>query len=352
MPSPTPPTALVTGASGYLASWIVRYLLEAGWTVHATVRDLTKSEKNAHLTALAPGLPGTLRFFEADLLKRGSFAAAMEGCETVFHAASPFLTGKVKDPETQLIAPAVTGTRNVLEAVDATPSVQRVVLTSSVAAIYADATDLAETEGGQFTEAHWNQTASLTYQPYAYSKTRAEQAAWEMVQTQNRWDLVVINPSFILGPSLTRRNDSASIDFMIKMGDGTYGIGMPAMELGIVDVRDVAQAHLAAASRPEASGRHIVTHETVSMIQIGELLRAHFGKQYPFPTRKVPTWLVWLVGPLLGIDRTYVRRHIGKSLRFDHTYSIQDLGIRYRPLTETLVQHFQQVLDNGLVKTR
>lgn len=346
------PTALVTGASGYLASWIVRYLLEAGWTVHATVRSIAQTEKTAHLTELAAPFPGKLRFFEADLLRPGSFAAAMEGCQVVFHTASPFLTGKVKDPEAQLITPAVAGTRNVLETVDATLSVQRVVLTSSVAAIYADATDLTMTENGVFTEAYWNQTASLSYQPYSYSKTRAEQAAWEIAQAQNRWDLVVINPSFILGPSLTHRNDSASIDFMIKMGDGAYGIGMPEMELGIVDVRDVAQAHMAAATMSEASGRHIVTSETVGMLRIGQILREHFGSRYPFPSRKVPKWLVWLVGPLLGIDRAYVKRHVGNRMQFDNSYGIQDLGISYRPIAETLAQHFQQVLDSGLVKTR
>ena len=349
----TPPqTALVTGATGYLASWIVKYLLEAGWTVHATVRSLAQMEKTAHLTAMAAQAPNRLHLFEADLLAPNSYTQAMAGCQVVIHTASPFITGKVRDPQAQLIDPAVKGVRNVLDAATATPGVQRVVLTSSVVAIYTDASDLAGTEKGVFDESHWNTTASLSYQPYSYSKTLAEKTAWEMAQTQNRWNLVVINPGFILGPSLTRRNDSVSIDFMIKMGDGTYLAGMPNLELAVVDVRDAAHAHIAAASQPAASGRHILAREATSMLSAARLLRAHFGKQYPFPTRKTPKWLAWLVGPLFGLSRRYVSRHIGKSLHIDNRYGIKDLGIEYRPLEETLVQHFQQLLDDGLVRRR
>ena len=132
---------LVTGASGFIASWVVAILLERGYTVHATVRRLSDGAKHAHLLSL-PGASssssqqGLLRLFEADLLDEGSFAAAAAGCTGVLHCASPFFMIPKVDAHAELIRPAVEGTRNVLRTCIAEASVQRVVMTSSVAACY------------------------------------------------------------------------------------------------------------------------------------------------------------------------------------------------------------------------
>src|SRR6056297_3580245 len=117
-------TVLVTGATGYVAGWLIRRLLEEGTTVHAAVRDPDNSAKLAHLDELERTLPGTIRYFKSDLLQPGSYAEAMQGCELVFHTASPFFTS-VKDPQKELIEPAVEGTRNVLEQANHIDSVQR-----------------------------------------------------------------------------------------------------------------------------------------------------------------------------------------------------------------------------------
>ena len=164
---------LVTGATGFVAGWIIRRLLEEGVTVHATVRDPGDAGRLRHLNALPRAHGAELRFFGADLLGNGSFAEAMAGCGVVFHTASPF-TSTVKDPERELIEPALLGTRNVLNQARKTDSVRRVVLTSSCAAIYTDAADCADAPGGILTEAIWNATASLEHQPYSLSKTLAE----------------------------------------------------------------------------------------------------------------------------------------------------------------------------------
>ena len=125
-------TALVTGASGYIGLHVVNVLLEAGWTVHATVRKLTNEKKVQPLKTLSEKHPGALRLYEADLLVPNSFSEAILGCSVVFHVASPFIVPeKVKDPQKDLIRPAIEGTRNVLESVNQTESVKRVVLTSS-----------------------------------------------------------------------------------------------------------------------------------------------------------------------------------------------------------------------------
>ncbi|RYR69603.1 hypothetical protein Ahy_A03g016163 [Arachis hypogaea] len=88
----------VTGASGYIASWIVNFLLQRGYTVRATVRDPSDPKKVEHLLKLN-GAKERLHLFKADLLEEGSFDSAIEGCDGVFHTASPVLLHVVKDPE-------------------------------------------------------------------------------------------------------------------------------------------------------------------------------------------------------------------------------------------------------------
>ena len=146
---------LVTGGTGYLASWIVKQLLDEGRDVRTTVRNLAQKDKYAHLTEIAVKSKGKLQLFEADLLKSGSFSEAMKGCELVIHTASPFKISGIKNAQKELVEPALEGTRNVLDSVNKTESVKRVVLTSSVVAVYGDTIDIAKTEKGIFTEAHY-----------------------------------------------------------------------------------------------------------------------------------------------------------------------------------------------------
>ena len=162
---------LVTGASGYVAGWIVKKLLEAGHTVHATVRDPSKTASVAHLQKIADASTGTLKLFKADLLDQGAFAVPMQGCELVIHTASPFVMTGFTDANEALVRPALEGTRNVLHAVNATDSVRRVVLTSSVAAMFGDSWDARDVPGSRLDETFWNTSSSVNHQPYLYSKT-------------------------------------------------------------------------------------------------------------------------------------------------------------------------------------
>jgi nucleoside-diphosphate-sugar epimerase len=342
-------TVLVTGATGYLASWAIKQLLEQGQTVHATVRDVNARSKHQHLLDIAENASGTLSLFSADLLTEGSFAEAMVGCDTVIHMASPFVISGITDPQQQLIKPAEEGTRNVLAQVDKTETVKRVVLTSSVAAIYGDAIDLLDTQQGIFTEAHWNTTSRVDHQPYSLSKTLAERLAWKMSEAQSRWDLVVINPGFIMGPSLTNRKDSTSIGFMRGLLKGQYKSGAPDLAFGLVDVRDVANAHIQAAFRSEASGRHILVASSPSVSDMASALREEFGRKYALPKSSLPKWLVWLVAPLVGLTRKFVKNNLGYPLAFDNSYSQKDLGIEYRSMRETLADHANQLEKDGLL---
>lgn len=338
------PTFLVTGGSGYLASWIVKQLLEQGHTVHTTVRSLSDGRKVQPLKNL-PQQEGQLKFFEADLLKEGSFLPAMQGCDIVIHTASPFVISGFKDPQKALIDPAVQGTRNVLSSVNQTASVKRVVLTSSVAAMYGDNQDARGLPNQTITEQHWNTSSSLDHQPYSYSKVLAEKAAWEMQKAQSRWDMVVINPSMIYGPSLTPASGSTSLDTFAQIASGTLRFGAPHLTMGMVDVRDTAAAHVQAALKPEASGRYIVSNREFSLLEVGQLMRPFHQKPHLLPTRYLPKRVIWLMAPLLGLTRKFIETNVAWPLKFDHSRSIRELNLQYRPFEETLKDQYQQWLQ-------
>ena len=260
----------MTGATGYVAGWLVKKLLEDGATVHACVRDPSNRDKLKYLDAIAAETPGTIRYFGSDLMEEGSYADAMQDCAVVFHTASPF-TLSVDDPQKELIDPAVRGTRNVLETANRTETVRRVVVTSSLAAIQGDNVDIEKKPNGKFTEEDWNESSSLEHMPYAYSKTLAEREAWAIADAQDRWSLVTINPSFVIGPGIHAFATSETFDTFRKLADGTGKMGIPALYMCAVDVRDVADAHIAAGFTPGAAGRYIASAHDTSLVEFARL---------------------------------------------------------------------------------
>lgn len=341
---------LVTGGTGYLAGVIIAQLLEAGHTVHATVRDPDKRDRLASLEALAAASPGTIRYFRADLRDPTAFAPAMAGCELVIHTASPFIA-HVADPQRDLVDPAVEGTRNVLSAANDTATVKRVVLTSSCAAIYGDNADIASMPDRKLTETVWNTSSSLDHQAYSLSKTLAEKAGWEIAGAQSRWDLVTINPSLILGPGIDPMTSGESYALMTQIGDGTMASGIPDFRIGTVDVRDAAAAHIKAGFTPQAEGRHILSGHNTGFVEMSAILRDHFGSGFKFGKSILPKFMVWLAGPMINraLTRKMVSRNVGIAFIADNTKSRTELGVDYRPLETTLTDHFQQLIDAGRV---
>lgn len=338
---------LVTGATGYVAGWLVKKLLEEGLTVHAAVRDPEHPTKLSHLNKIAEESNGSIRYFKSDLLKEGSYDEAAKDCELIFHTASPFVTD-VKNPQKDLIDPAVKGTENVLNAASKSSSVKRVVLTSSCAAIYTDAIDCQAAPNGVLTEKQWNTTASIHYQPYSYSKTVAEQTAWKIAGSQTQWDMVTINPSFVMGPALNPSStNSESINVLTQYGDGTFKVGAPKMGVGVVDVRDVAEAHFQAGFNPKANGRYITSGHNSNFLEMAEALIPKYGANYPIPTKKIPKWLLMLVGPMLNkiLTRKYIKNNCDIEWKADNSKIKNELGITFRPLQTTMEDGFQSLID-------
>ncbi len=342
---------LVTGATGYVAGRLVEKLLQEGLTVHAPVRNPDDHARLKYLNTIAEHSKGEIKYFKADLMQQGSYNEAMEGCDLVFHTASPFINS-VKNPQRDLVDPALLGTENVLHSANEIESVKRVVLTSSCVAIIGDAKDCESYPNGIATENQWNTSSTLDHQAYSYSKTVAEKKAWEISKQQARWDLVVVNPSFVIGPGINPNGTSESFNLVLQLGDGRMKAGVPEFYIGAVDVRDLAVAHYLAGFTPEAEGRHIISAENISFLQLSEALQAKFGDAFPFPRKTLPKFLVWLAAPSVGLKRKMVKLNVGYKWQVDNSKGKKKLGVSYRPVSESIVEFFQQLIDAGLVKAK
>jgi len=336
---------LVTGATGYVAGRLVEKLLSEGITVHAAVRDPENKDKTKYLDALASKLPGSIQYFKTDLLGQGSYDEAMSGCELVFHTASPFSLS-VKNPQADLVDPALKGTRNVLESANRTESVKRVVVTSSCVSIYGDAIDTLAYPNQEMTEENWNTTSTLDHQPYAFSKVEAEKEAWKIQKEQTRWDLITVNPSFVLGPGINPFGTSESFQIMKQIGNGDFKMGAPAFNIGAVDVRDLAVAHYQAGYTVEAKGRYIASGTNSSFGELAGLIKKSYPN-YKIGTRKIPKFMVWLMAPSIGMTRQMVSKNVGYPWKANNSKSVNELGMKYRPLQETVTEFFGQLIEAG-----
>lgn len=325
---------MVTGGSGYVGSWIVKGLLENGHTVRMTVRNKENKSKYKFLEKIAADTPGSLEIWEADLLVPGSFDKAANGCDAIAHVAAVFKL-QIKDAKKDLYEPSLNGTINVLEAANRSGTVKKVVLTSSAAAVYGDNIDMKEQNINTFTEEHFNTTSTLDHQPYSFSKVEAEKKAWEMAKAQSNWQLVVINPSFIMGPPLNKNSSSYSLTFVNDLISGKMKMGVAELYFGFVDVRDVAKAHIYALEN-KAEGRHILAERELDFLGFSNIIKELYGDKYKLPKSNNPKWLISLIGGLFGLTRKFVKRNVGYPIRFDTTKSREKLGLEYIPLEKTV----------------
>ncbi|CAN1316674.1 Phenylacetaldehyde reductase [Linum perenne] len=344
----------VTGASGYIASWLVKLLLQGGYTVKATVRDPNNPKKTQHLLAL-DGAKERLNLFKADLLDEGSFDNVVEGCEGVFHTASPFYLNAT-DPQArslvpsisilvlkhnkhelfhsvticslqaELVDPAVKGTLNVLRSCAKVPSIKRVVITSSMAAVAFNGRTLAPdvvVDETWFSDADFCRKSKLWYM---LAKTLAEELAWKFSK-ENGIDIVTLNPGLVIGPLLqpTLNTSAESILNLVK-GAEKY----PNTTYRWVDVRDVAYAHIYALENPSASGRYCLVGAVVHASEAVNILHDLF------PDLIIPQECADDKPPM---PKYQVSKERVESL----------LGVKYTPLETSLKDTVESLKEKKLV---
>nr|AIX92152.1 cinnamoyl-CoA reductase 1 [Betula platyphylla] len=312
-------TVCVTGAGGFIASWIVKLLLEKGYTVKGTLRN-PDDPKNAHLKELE-GATERLTLWKTDLLDYESLKAAIDGCDGVIHTASPV----TDDPEL-MVEPAVDGTKNVIIAAAET-KVRRVVFTSSIGAVYMDPNRGPDVV---VDESCWSdlEFCKNTKNWYCYGKAVAEQAAWEVAEEKGV-DLVVVNPVLVLGP-LLQPNVNASVVHVLKYLTGsakTYANSVQAY----VHVRDVALAHILVLETPSASGRYLCAEAVLHRGDVVQILAKLFP-EYPIPTK--------------CSDEKNPR---AKPYKFSNQ-KLKELGLEFTPVKQCLYETVKSLQEKGVLQ--
>ncbi|KAL0906317.1 hypothetical protein M5K25_024801 [Dendrobium thyrsiflorum] len=271
----------VTGAGGFVASWLVKLLLSKGYFVHGTVRD-PSNEKNAHLKKLENSSEN-LQLFSAELHDFNAIAAAIAGCKGVFHVASPVIFTEVSNPEVEIIMPALEGTKNVLNACSET-KVKRVVVVSSVDSVVINPN---WPKGTVMDENCWTdeEFCRKIQSWYCLSKVLAERGALDYGK-KHGLDVVTVCPSTVLGPLLQSTVNFSSF-FFINILKGSLDSIRNHQSWHFVDVRDLADALLLLYEKPDASGRYICTQEPIRIADFLKLLKNMYPN-YEIPTNSLP----------------------------------------------------------------
>lgn len=320
---------LVTGGSGYVGTRLIAALLQNGREVRATVRSLD-GEAGVRLAVRRGGVDDTgLELVAADLTSDDGWPAALEGVEEVHHVASPIPSAQPKDPD-ELIVPARQGTVRVLRAArDA--GARRVVLTSSFAAVGYSPKPVRD-----YTEADWTDPDTPGLAPYPRSKTIAERAAWDFIGTEGGdTQLAVVNPTFIAGPSLVPALRSTLTHFKAII-EGTMP-ALPRQRFGVVDVRDVADAHITAMATPAAARKRyllLADGPTITWLELAHILREHLGSAGEHVTTEEAP----------GEDPSPLTIH---NERAKH-----ELGWQPRPAQTTIIETAESLRELGLLTER
>lgn len=333
-------SVLVTGGTGYLATWIIAGLLERSYRVRATVRDLTHADRVRQAVAEQTE-PGNPCFVRADLRTDHGWDAAMEGVDYVQHLASPQLTDRSQDP----VLTACEGVHRVLDAASKA-GVRRVVLTSAAVAALPDRDDIVADE------TVWASPTDKPADRYARSKTLAERDAWAFVEaTGTEMEIVTILPGFIQGPILGSTGAGSSVEIVRRLLAGEMP-GLPNIGWNIVDVRDLADLHIRAMTAPEAAGqRFLAVGEFLWLREIAELLRANLTDQAAkVTTRKLSDSAVRLAAQF-NPDMAQIRASLGRRQRIDTSKADKILGWRTRPAQQSILDAAHSLLAQGIIGT-
>ena len=338
-------TVLLTGASGYIAKHIAVQLLNAGFAVRASLRNLDRADEVR--AAVQPHVNGPLgdrlSFVALDLEQDAGWDVALTGVDVLMHTASPFPLSQPKDPA-DLIRPAVQGALRALRAAKAA-GVNRVVLTSSVAAVAGGPLPPGK---AAFDETDWTDPNAPGTSAYTRSKTLAERAAWDFVRdTAPQMQLTTINPVLVVGPPLdTTFGTSVSIiERLLNARDPM----IPQFGFATVDVRDVALAHVLALTTPGTEGRrYIVTDQFLWFADIAQILKTNFPTR-KIVTRRAPNFVVRLLG-LFDKSIASIVPILGRRDEVSGARATAELGLQFRDVRRSVVETAQFLIDQKLVK--
>jgi len=334
---------LVTGISGFIGKQCAIALLKQGYRVRGTIRSLKHADEVRETLSKHAAIDGRLEFAEADLTSDKGWDAALQGCRYVLHVASPFPMTQPKDLD-GLVGPARDGTLRVLKAA-AKAGIARTVLTSSTVSIMYRA---PKPGGAPLTEEDWSDPDDPGIRPYARSKTLAERAAWDFIKTEKpNMELATVNPGFVLGPALDG-DLSTSIEVIKMMLQGKYP-AVPRLHFPIIDVRDVADMHVAAMTNPNAAGQRFLCAESSQwLVKTARAIRAAVPEATKMPTRELPNIIVRLIGlfdPRLGA----ITPELGKLRPIDNAKSVKLLGFKFRTANDAAIAAARSLIDLKLV---
>jgi len=339
-----PDRVLITGVSGFLGGHLALTLLEAGYIVRGSVRDLKKADKVRSTLARHGGDVSRLEFVVLDLLRDEGWSEAMRDVRYLHHVASPLVLVMPKDAQ-ELVRPAVEGTTRALEAAFTT-GVERVVMTASISGMMYGH---GKTRTAPITAEDWSNLTSPDINAYVESKTKAEKAAWAIAEKHGRTkDLVGINPGAIFGPLLDE-DPGPTAAIVVRLLGGKLP-AVPRIRMIVVDVRDVAALHVAAMLEPSAGGRRFpVGNGTYSLMEISDMLRRSIPERAgKLPRFELPDWVTRLVSPFDAEIRANLF-----ELGYRRTTEARDAQALLRralvPAEETMAQTGRTAIEQKLV---
>ena len=331
---------LVTGATGYIGLHCIHQLLSQGYAVNGSVRSPERKDEIFQALENHNTSTENLNIFTFDLNDDEGWDEGMEGCDYLLHVASPIALEN--HDEDFFVKPAVAGVNRAMKFAKK-HNVKKVVLTSSVAAIY----ETMESKS-YYDENDWSDPENPAISHYSKSKTLAERAAWEFVENENHpFELAVINPALVIGPSLS--GDLGESNKAIEMvATGKMPVAVP-LQFGYVDVRDVATAHILAMQNPASNGeRFALAEKDLWYGDVAKVLRDNgFDKA---PTLAVPVWLAKILA-IFSKELKLAVPYLGRLRSVKNTSKAKDiLGWNPRPAEESIVEIAQQIQDMGLIK--
>lgn len=342
------PLVCVTGSTGFIGSHITYLLLKKGYRVRMLVRPESRvSSKEMLGDFIKFAEPGQLEIFDYDLFSPDKISEAIKNAEFIIHTASNY-TLDVDNPQTQLLDVAVRGTINILNACEKNPSIKKLVFTSSVAAV----TD--NPNGEILTENDWNSLSTINRNPYYFAKTLAEKSVWDRVRKGNvHFKCVSINPSMTIGPSFTPRlNESNKVIKNLLSGNFP---GILDLSWNIVDVRDVAFAHVMAIETQRSEGRYLCTNKTLHMIDVINIIKMKYPSQWKLPKRRFDSKISNLIIKMLSFfgkpgTGSYIRTHLGHISIFNNNKIIKEFNLAFKETDATVIDTITDLLKWGHLK--